>query len=77
MRVWPPESPFGADQAQHQNLAEETSRNVSRFVAGTIWLRRGVSPLRGRAQRLPRRKPLRGLLVPMDTIFDLLQTTRN
>jgi hypothetical protein len=38
---------------------------------------RGVSPLGGRVHRLPRRQPLRGLLGPMDTIFDLRQTARN
>jgi hypothetical protein len=33
------------------------------------------SPLQGSS--LQRREPLRGLLVPMDTTFDLLQTARN
>ena len=50
------------------------SLNFSRFVACKIWRVCGVSPLRGRAHRLPRRKPLRGLLVPMATIVELLQT---
>ena len=44
------------------------------FVARKIWRRRGVSPRRCRAHRLQRREPLRGLLMPMATIFDLLQT---
>jgi len=51
-----------------------TSLNFSRFVARQIWRRRGVSPLCGRAHRLQRREPLRGLLVPMDLTFDVLQT---
>src|SRR5712691_5699771 len=50
--------------------------NLSHVVARKIWRRRGVSPLCGRAHRLQRRKPLRCLLVPMDTTFDLLQTGR-
>src|SRR5262249_13834798 len=38
---------------------------------------RGVSPRHGRAHRLQRRKPLRGLVVPIATTYDLLQTARN
>jgi len=53
------------------------SLNLSHIVAHQIWLRRGVLPLRCRAYRLQRRGPLRGLLVPIATIFDLLQTARN
>ena len=51
--------------------------NLSHFVARKIWRRRGVSPLRCRAHRLQIQEPLRGLLVPMDTTFDLLQTAIN
>ncbi len=51
--------------------------NFSHFVAHKIWRGRGISPLRGGAHRLQRRKPLRCLLVSMDTIFDLLQTAIN
>jgi RNA recognition motif. (a.k.a. RRM, RBD, or RNP domain) len=50
------------------------SLNFSHVVAHKIWRWRGISPLRGRAHRLQRRKPLRCLLVPMDPTFDLLQT---
>jgi hypothetical protein len=53
------------------------SLNLAHFVARKIWRRRGVSPVRCRAHRLQRRKPFRGLLVLMDTIFDLLQTAIN
>lgn len=51
--------------------------NVAHFVARQMWLRRGVSPRRGKAHRLQRRAALRGLLVPIDTTFDLLHTARN
>ena len=47
--------------------------NFSQFVARQIERRRGLFPLRCRAHRLQRRRPLRGLLVSMATIFDLLQ----
>jgi len=50
--------------------------NLSRFVARKIWRRRGVSPHRGRAHRLQRRAPLRGLLMPLATTFALQQTAR-
>ena len=53
------------------------SLNLSHFVAHKIWRRRGVLPLRCRAHHLQRRGPLRGLLVPMATISDLLQTAIN
>jgi hypothetical protein len=59
------------------NHTQKESLNLSPFVARKIWRRRGVSPLRCRAYRLQRREPLRGLLVPMDTIFDLRQTAIN
>jgi hypothetical protein len=52
------------------------SLNFSHFVARKIWRKRRVSPRHGRAQRLQRRAPLRGLLVPMDTTFDVLQIAR-
>src|SRR5438093_2806955 len=55
---------------------EGRSRNFSPFVARKIWRRRGASPLCGRAHRLQRHAPLRGPLVRMATIFDLLQTVR-
>ena len=51
--------------------------NLSHFVARQIWRRRGVAPLRCRTHRLQRREPPQCLLVPMDTIFDLLQTAIN
>ena len=51
--------------------------NLSLFVVRKIWWRRGVLPLHGRAHRLQRHEPLQGLLVPMDPIFDLLQTAIN
>src|SRR5215831_16779859 len=54
-----------------------TTLNLSHFVARKIGQRRGVFPLHGRAQRLQRREPLRCLLVPIATIFDLLQTAIN
>ena len=47
------------------------SLNLSHFVARKIWRRCGVSPRYCRAHRLQRRAPLYGLLMPMDTIFDL------
>src|SRR5262249_33154276 len=53
------------------------SLNFSHFVARKIWRKRGVSPRRYRAHRRQRREPLRGLLVPMATTGDLLQTVRN
>jgi hypothetical protein len=56
---------------------QRQSLNFSHFVARQIWRRRGVSPLCGRAHRLQRREPLRGLLVPMDLTFDVLQTAIN
>jgi hypothetical protein len=49
-----------------------TSLNLSDFVARQISRRCGVSPHRYRADRLQRRAPLRCLLVPIDTTFDLL-----
>src|SRR5215467_10609588 len=48
--------------------------NLSHFVARQIRRRRGVCPLRCMAHRLQRGGLLRSLLVPMATIFDLLQT---
>src|SRR5215510_10935890 len=43
------------------------SLNFSHFVAHKTWRRCGVSPLHGRPHRPQRRKPLRGLIVPIDT----------
>jgi hypothetical protein len=51
--------------------------NLLHFVARQHWPRSGPSSLHFRAHRLQRRAPLRGLLVPVATIFDLLQTARN
>src|SRR5262252_8496499 len=53
------------------------SLHFSQSVARTIWWRRGVSPRCGRAHHLQRREPLRGRLVPMETVFALLHTVRN
>ena len=63
------------DQRPERQL--DGTLNFSHFVARQIWRRRGLSPLCGRAHRLQRREPLQCLLVPMDTTFDLLQTTIN
>lgn len=60
-----------------KSLAKIAPLNLSHFVARKIWWKRGVSPRRCRAHRLQRREPLRCLLVPMDTTFDLLQTAIN
>src|SRR5215475_7922915 len=57
--------------------SKRRSLNFSYFVARQIWWRRSISLLRGRAHRLQRREPFRGLIVPIDPIFDLLQTARN
>jgi len=57
--------------------AKRRSLNLSHFVARKIWRRRGVVLLQCRAHRLQRRGPLRGLLRPMATISDLLQTAIN
>src|SRR5262245_7262060 len=59
------------------SLEKTSSLNFSHFVAHIIWWRRGVSPLYGKADRLQRREPLSGLLVPMDTTFDLLEIERH
>jgi hypothetical protein len=61
----------------HRESTERQSLNFSHFVARQIWWGRGAPPRRGRAHRLQRREPLRGLLVPLDTTVDLLQTARN
>src|SRR5215813_1499453 len=53
------------------------SLNLSEFVARKIWRRRGVFLLQRNAHRLQRRRHLRGLLVPMAPISDLLQTAIN
>jgi len=53
------------------------SLNFSQFVARKNWQRCSVSPFRCRAHRLQRREPLRYLLMPMDTTYDLLQIARN
>jgi hypothetical protein len=60
-------------RVQSPPCIQPVTLNFSPFVARNIRRRRSVSPLRGRAHRLQRRKPLPGLLVPMATIFDLLQ----
>src|SRR2546421_3369824 len=60
-------------------LCKFDSLNVSDFVACEIEQRRGVSPLRDRADRLQSRAPLRCLLVPMDptsTFYKLLSIER-
>jgi hypothetical protein len=62
---------------QPKNGRYLTSLNVSHCVACKIWRRHGVSLLRGRAHRLHRREPFRGLLRPMDIFLDLLQTAIN
>ena len=59
------------------SLGKRSSLNLSYLVARKIWRGHSVSPLCGRAHRLQRREPLRCLLVPMNTTFDLLQTTIN
>src|SRR5262245_30973838 len=56
---------------------QNTSRNVSPGEARHIWRRRSVSPLHGRAHRLERHPPLRGVLVPMDLTCDLRHAARN
>ena len=63
-----------AVSSERKRLAAQQpkSLNFSFVVARHIWRRRGVSPCCGRAHRLHRRAPLRGLLVPMASIFDLL-----
>jgi hypothetical protein len=53
------------------------SLNLAHFVARQIDWRGGVYPLRYRADRPQRRAPLRCLLIPIDTTFDLLQTAIN
>ena len=55
----------------------QTSLNLSHFVARKHWPTSSPSSLHCRAYRLQRREPLRGLLVPMATIFALLQTAIN
>src|SRR5678815_1204035 len=62
---------------QFLDRGKHISLNLSQFVARQIERRRGLFPLRCRAHRLYRRRPLRGLLVPMATNFDLLQTAIN
>ena len=75
----------GSAQTTHNNQlsARRAAHLVSLFalkfsqvVARQIWRRRGVFPLQCRAHRLQRRGRFRGLLVPMATISDLLQTAR-
>src|SRR6266446_609191 len=65
---------WGVQPMKVPRLPQLRSLNFSLFVAQQIWGRRGVSPRRGRAHRLQRCEPLRGLLVLMDIIFDLLHT---
>jgi hypothetical protein len=64
----------GPDPRDHMPFRRHTSRNVSRFVARTIWRGHGISPLRGQAHRLHRRASLQGLLAPLETTFDLRHT---
>jgi Putative MetA-pathway of phenol degradation len=59
----------------HRWSFKPESLNFSYFVGRHIWRRRGVSPPRGRAHRLQRRGPLRGLRVPMAAIVALRHTT--
>ncbi len=65
-----------ASMGRHKGF-EPMPLNCSHCVACQIWRKHGVSPHRGRAHRLQRRGPLRGLLAPMDPTFDLLQTAIN
>ena len=61
-----------------KQCASISARSIyQQFVARKIWRRRGVFLLQCRAHRLQRRRPLRGLLVLLAIIFDLLQTARN
>jgi nitroreductase len=53
------------------------SLTFSPFVARHISRRCDLSPRRCRVHRLHRRAPLRGLLVPMAILFDLLYTARH
>jgi hypothetical protein len=53
------------------------SLHFSQLVARTIGWRRGVSPRCGRAHHLHRRASLRGLLISLATICDLLPPARN
>ena len=62
------------DTSQAASLA---SLNVSPCVTRQISRRRDRFPLRCRAHRLHRRRPLRGLLVSMATIVDLRHTARH
>jgi hypothetical protein len=55
--------------ARRQQAPSCMTLHVSHGVARHIWRRRGVFPLRCKAHCLQRRGPLRGLLVPMATIF--------
>src|SRR5215468_11418855 len=84
-RVCRPVPPLGPDpggQAPDRgavgapSLSRRGTRHGSPFVARLRWRRRGVSPRCGRAHRLHRREPLRGVLVPMVTLFALLHTAR-
>ena len=61
----------------YTHRSKTASLNLSHFVARKIWWGRGICPLRGQAHRLQRRASLRGLLTPMETTFDLLQTASN
>jgi hypothetical protein len=70
----------GQDCAARDAMAQDdqnASRNVSPGGARHIWRRRSVSPLHGRAHRLDRRTPRRGLLVPMDLTCDLRHPASN
>src|SRR5262249_41756598 len=49
---------------------QNSSLNLSPFVARKNWRRYRGSPCRCRAHRLQRRETLRDLRIPMDTIYD-------
>ena len=69
--------PTGRNGGGVQNRGKRRTLNLSHFVARKHWPRSEPSSLHFRAHRLQRREPLRGLLVPMATIFALLQTAIN
>jgi DNA repair protein RadC len=62
---------------EDSKITKLLSLNLAHFVARQIDWRGGVYPLRYRADRPQRRAPLRCLLIPIDTTFDLLQTAIN
>jgi hypothetical protein len=70
-------SMYGELATEECSNTKSQSLNLSHVVARKIWRRHGVFLLQCRAHRLQRRRHLRGLLVPMAPISDLLQTARN